>query len=61
MQTGLIVEPGNVDLLANQIHFALENRETVREMGANAAEFIQKHFSVGRVRTLTEEVYLDLV
>ena len=61
MQTGLIVEPGNVELLANQIHFALENREIVREMGTNAAEFIKQQFSVERVRTMTEEVYLDLV
>ena len=44
-RTGLLVEPGNADDLAEKIDFLLANRKLREEMGRNGRDFIEKNLN----------------
>jgi len=44
-RTGLLVEPGNTEDLADKLIFALENPERMKKMGENSKEFVVNNFS----------------
>lgn len=39
-KTGLLFEPGDVNTLSNHLHFAIDNKNIMREMGRKGKEFI---------------------
>jgi glycosyltransferase involved in cell wall biosynthesis len=44
-KTGLLVEPGNTEDLADKLIFALENPEDMKKMGEKGKEFVVNNFS----------------
>ena len=56
-QTGILVEPKDVEALAKAIISLLRDNKKVSELGKNARELIVKEFSLERMIQETEEVY----
>ncbi len=56
-ETGILVEPGNADVLAEAIEQVLTNRDRAKRMGANARAMIRQRFDIASVVRQHEEVY----
>ena len=59
-KTGLLVEPGSVEQLADAISYLLDNREKAGNMAKLAKERIRKKFMVEDMVKKTERVYIGL-
>jgi glycosyltransferase involved in cell wall biosynthesis len=60
-ETGLLVPPGDARALADAISRLLSDRALAKHLGDAGRQFIQDHFSVDRMVTATETLYLDLL
>jgi glycosyltransferase involved in cell wall biosynthesis len=58
-KTGLIVEPKNIDEIANAIRFFLENPEKIEEYGANGKRYLETHLSWDSIAAKMLENYLE--
>ena len=58
---GLLVEPGDPAALANAICHLLAQPELARRLGFAARESINERFSIDRMVSATEELYLSLL
>jgi L-malate glycosyltransferase len=59
--TGLLVPPGEAQPLAAAICRLLDDRPLAAHLGSAARRFIEDHFSVERMVSATEQLYLDLL
>jgi glycosyltransferase involved in cell wall biosynthesis len=60
-ETGLLVEPGDVDALRSALRRLLDDEELRRRLGAAARERVREHFSWERVTDLTVAAYEDVM
>lgn len=60
-KTGLMVEPGNSQGLAEAMIEVLEDRQRAQEMGRCAREFIEQEFTADKMVEQTLEVYRGLL
>ncbi len=60
-ETGLLVEPGNPDALAQAIIYLLENPDKAKVMGQKAHVFIRQNFTKDHMATQTKAVYQQCV
>jgi glycosyltransferase involved in cell wall biosynthesis len=59
--TGLLVSPGDATGLAAAIARLLDDRSLAARLGETARQVIADHFSVDRMVTATEQLYLELL
>jgi glycosyltransferase involved in cell wall biosynthesis len=59
-ETGLLVEPGDVDALRAALRRLLDDEELRRRLGGAARERVREHFSWERVTDLTVAAYEDV-
>ena len=59
-QTGLTVEPGNVDALAEAVQTLADNPELAEQYGKAAAERVRKEFQIEKMQKAVLEVYQEL-
>ncbi len=60
-ETGLLVEPGDSHVLAQQIHALLQNSDKRRRMGSNGRRRVQRHFTVERSVDQLQNLYEALL
>jgi glycosyltransferase involved in cell wall biosynthesis len=60
-ETGILVEPGNVEQLAKAINRLLDDRKYARRIGDSARRFVKQHYSWERTVQLTLRVYEELM
>ncbi|MGX1024730.1 glycosyltransferase family 4 protein [Psychroflexus sp. MBR-150] len=60
-ETGLLCNPLNIDDLANQVIYMLQNRKEAHQMGQNAIKDVQKRFSLNVLLEKNIEMYNKLV
>lgn len=58
-ETGLTVEPENIEQLTNAIKELLSNDELRLQYGRNARERVEDMFDIGKVKELYKEMYND--
>ncbi len=58
---GLLVEPANVQTLAEAIIRLLKNREEAKEMGEKGREKVEKYFTIDKMVRDTEKIYNQLL
>ena len=58
---GILVLPKNPSALANAVVRVLNDKESARNMGLAARERVEQDFSVEKMVTETEKVYLSLL
>lgn len=56
-QTGLLVEPGNNNELANYLMLLLRDKQLADRLGKNASSYIRENFSWDKTAKLTLQVY----
>jgi glycosyltransferase involved in cell wall biosynthesis len=59
--TGLLVPPGDAQPLAAAIRRLLDDRPLALHLGRAARRYIEDHFSVERMVSATEQLYLELL
>lgn len=59
--SGLLVEPGNPEALADKISFLLENRDTAKKIGENARNRVEEKFGIANNIRKIEDVYETLL
>jgi len=59
-ETGLLIEPGNKNQLADKISFFINNYEVAAEMGKKGRERIEKYFSLDKMVSETRSLYQQL-
>ncbi|QTY28132.1 glycosyltransferase family 4 protein [Flavobacterium sp. CS20] len=60
-ETGLLCNPLNIDDLANQVIYMLQNRKEAHQMGQNAIKDVQKRFSLDVLLKKNIEMYNNLI
>lgn len=60
-KTGFLFERGDVNELAHDLEFTLNNPLDVKKMGIAGRKFVEKHFSIDKVVTMLEKVYSDSI
>ena len=60
-QTGLLVEPNNVQELANSIIYSIKNKEEIADMGRNGRQIIQDKLSIEATVNSTEQIYKEII
>jgi rhamnosyl/mannosyltransferase len=60
-ETGLTVEPGNVDQLADAMNTLVNDKELREKLGAQAKKRCETEYSLKRMQTKLYESYLDLI
>jgi len=60
-RNGLLIEPGNVDDLANAIRYILQNKEEAKNMGKEAAKTIFERFRLETVVDELEKIYEEVI
>jgi glycosyltransferase involved in cell wall biosynthesis len=61
MDTGLLIQPNNVNDLIDSITFMLQNKDKIKEMGIKASIYIQSNFGIQFITKKYEKIYLDLI
>jgi glycosyltransferase involved in cell wall biosynthesis len=59
--TGLLVPPGDARAIADAVSRLLSDRALAERLGHGARQFIREHFSVERMVSATETLYLELL
>jgi L-malate glycosyltransferase len=59
--TGLLVPPGDARAIADAVSRLLTDRVLANHLGQGARQFIRDHFSVDRMVSATENLYLELL
>ncbi len=59
--TGYLVEPRNVDLLAEKVLFLLENKEKAKEMGEQGRKKVAPDYSLQNMVEKTDRLYQSLL
>ena len=60
-ETGLLVEPGDVDGLANSIAYLLDNPDRAEAMGRAGRAFVETNFALERFGREHDELYQQVV
>jgi len=60
-ETGLLFEPGNIEQLARNILYLLDNNGEAKEMGLKGKEFVKENFTIETAVTKLEKVYEEIV
>ena len=60
-ETGVLVQPGNINELAATVKLLLENESLRREIGENARNYAQAHFSEQASMDAIVKIYQDVV
>jgi len=60
-ETGLLFEPGNVEQLARNILYLLNDNDEAKEMGLKGKEFVKENLTIESVVTKLEKVYEEIV
>jgi len=60
-ETGLLFEPGNVEQLARNILYLLNDNGEAKEMGLKGKEFVKENLTIESVVTKLEKVYEEIV
>ena len=60
-QTGLLVEPNNVQELANSIIYSIKNKEEITDMGRKGRQIIQDKLSIEATVNSTEQIYKEII
>ena len=60
-ETGLLFEPGNVEQLARNILYLLNDNGEAKEMGLKGKEFVKENLTIESAVTKLEKVYEEIV
>ena len=60
-KNGLLIEPDNVESLANAIRYMLQNKEEAKNMGKQAAKTISERFRLEIVADKIEKIYEEVI
>lgn len=60
-ETGVLVEPGNSQALADGINGLLRHPERIKAYGENGRKRVEKYFSWAHIAEQTEQMYAELV
>jgi glycosyltransferase involved in cell wall biosynthesis len=60
LETGLFMEPNNVDSLINQIEFILSNPDDASKMGVKGKTIVDYFYSWKRIADITKRIYEEL-
>lgn len=58
--TGLLVEPNDVDDLAKNITYAIENNNEIMTIASNGSKLIHDKFSIKSIASVCEYIYIDV-
>lgn len=61
MDTGVLIQPNDVNDLVNSITFMLQNKDVIKQMGIKASMHIQSNFGIEFITRKFEKVYFDIV
>lgn len=57
-EAGLFFEPENHDDLSKKIHFLLENRSEIKQMGENGRKYVMENFNRNKIANSFQEQFL---
>jgi glycosyltransferase involved in cell wall biosynthesis len=60
-ETGFLVEPGNVEQLAEKMFAILDDRELAEELGKNGRHLVENRYNVKKEMFVYEDIYRKLV
>jgi len=60
-ETGLLIEPGNIEQLQSAILYLLENPDKAKEMGQRGRKWITSNFSIKKIVDAVEHLYEEAI